>query len=40
MLQGDSNFDPILETFFDLLFVVFVITIIHNGLPQKTLPDC
>ena len=29
-----------LEISFDLLFIAFVIIIIHNGLPQRTLPDC
>ena len=27
-------------TLFDLLFIAFVIIIIHNGLPQRTLPLC
>ena len=35
---------PVLTTcwncFFDLLLIAFIITVIHNGLPQRTLPLC
>ena len=31
---------PYWKCFFDLIFVVFVIIIVHNGLPQIALPLC
>ena len=31
---------PHWNSFFDLLFIAFVIIIIQNGLPQKILPLC
>ena len=35
---------PVLTTrwncFFDLLFIGFIITVMHNGLPQRTQPLC
>ena len=40
LLQGEANSDFVLELFYDLLFVDFVITIIQNCLPQRTLPLC
>ena len=38
VLQGRSSSHSNLHLFFDLLFVAFVIIIIHNDLPQGTLP--
>ena len=40
MLQGRSKSHSKLHLFFDLLFVAFVIIIIHNDLPQGTSPSC
>ena len=36
----EPKLTPCWNRFFDLLFVVIVILIEHNGLPQKTLPFC
>ena len=35
--QGEANCESIWSCFFDLLFVAFVITMIYNDLPQRTL---
>ena len=35
--REEANLDSMLETFFDLLFIAFVIIIIQNGLPPRIL---
>ena len=37
LLQGEAKCESIWNCFFDLLFVAFVITMIYNDLPQRTL---
>lgn len=37
LLHGEANCESIWNCFFDLLFVAFVITMIYNDLPQRTL---
>ena len=39
LLKGKANSDSTLELFFDLHFLMFIIIIIHNGLPQRILPS-
>ena len=39
LLKGKANSDSILELFFDLHFLTFIIIIIQNGLPQRILPS-
>ena len=40
LLQRITNSDSMLELFLNFFFVVFLIAIIHNVLPQRTLPLC
>ena len=37
--REESILNPCWNCFFDLLYIVFVIIIMHNGLPQRTLPQ-